>query len=46
MDQATRKLGALDEAALKHLAQGLAPRLRIGDFLALHGELGTQPALR
>lgn len=32
---------SLDESALGHLAGRLAPRLRIGDFLALHGDLGA-----
>ena len=41
MDRATKELGRLDERALRHLAERLAPRLRAGDFLALKGDLGA-----
>jgi ABC-type transport system involved in cytochrome c biogenesis ATPase subunit len=41
MDRATTELGQLDEGALRHLAERLAPRLRAGDFLALKGDLGA-----
>jgi hypothetical protein len=41
MDRVTTELGQLDEGALRHLAERLAPRLRPGDFLALKGDLGA-----
>ena len=41
MDRVTTELGLLDEGALRHLAEWLAPRLRAGDFLALKGDLGA-----
>jgi hypothetical protein len=41
MDRVTTELCQLDEGALLHLADRLAPRLRPGDFLALKGDLGA-----
>jgi hypothetical protein len=35
------ELSRIEETALRRLAESLAPRLRIGDMIALHGDLGA-----